>query len=402
MALSDSWLKANNGKKRPAVQEVTDRDGLGVRVSALGKLTFQMRYRYDRKLQRLDIGSYPKMTLKEARAENERLRKELEQGHNPKIVRKLEKQALINADTLESIFRQWYESYCTKNKKMHHEIRRSFELYVLPVVGDLPAEKITLHQWLAILEGHAEKRPAIAERILINSKQMLKWAVKRQLIPLNVLTEINAKEDLQIRKVANSRSLSDEEIRLVWLATDESRMAAKNKLYLKLCLVLACRNGELRLSKKEHFDLESKVWTVPPENHKLGKSSNKPLLRPIIPAVEGLIEEALELSGKGDYLFNNNGTNDPMGQSAPLQLPYNIMQWLRRHEDYEMEHWSVHDLRRTARTNFSSLTEPHIAEIMLGHRLPSSWQVYDHYDYLPEQEKAYQAWWDRLMGIVEA
>jgi hypothetical protein len=160
MALSDSWLKANNGKKRPAVQEVTDRDGLSVRVSAHGKLTFQMRYRYDRKLQRLDIGSYPKMTLKEARAENERLRKELEQGHNPKIVRKLEKQALINADTLESIFRQWYESYCKKNKKMHHEIRRSFELYVLPVVGDLPAEKITLHQWLAILEGHAVNQRA--------------------------------------------------------------------------------------------------------------------------------------------------------------------------------------------------------------------------------------------------
>lgn len=401
MALSDSWLKANNGKKRPAVQEVKDRDGLSVRVSPLGKVTFQMRYRYDRKLQRLDIGSYPKLKLKAARAENERLRKELEQGHNPKIVRKLEKQALINADTLESIFRQWYEGYCKKNKKMHHEICRSFELYVLPVIGDLPAEKITLHQWLAILEDLAEKRPAIAERILINSKQMLKWAVKRQLIPLNVLTEINAKEDLQIKKVAGDRSLSNEEIGLVWLAINESRMAAKNKLYLKLCLVLACRNGELRLSKKEHFDLESMVWTVPPENHKLGKSSNKPLLRPIIPAVESLIEEALELSGKGDYLFNNSGTNEPMGQSAPLQLPYNIMQWLRRHKDYEMEHWSVHDLRKTARTNLSTLTEPHIAEIMLGHRLPGSWQVYDHYDYLPEQEKAYQAWWERLMETVD-
>ncbi|MCU7839406.1 MAG: site-specific integrase [Candidatus Thiodiazotropha sp. (ex Troendleina suluensis)] len=400
MALSDSWLKANSGKKRDAIQEVKDRDGLSVRVSPLGKIVFQMRYRYDRKLQRLDIGSYPKLKLKAAREENHRLKKELEQGHNPKIVRKLEKQALINADTLESIFRQWYESYCKKNKKMHHEICRSFELYVLPVAGDLPAEKITLHQWLAILEEHADKRPAIAERILTNSKQMLKWAAKRQLIPFNVLTEINAKEDLQIKKVAGDRSLSDEEIKLVWLAINESRMAAKNKLYLKLCLVLACRNGELRLSRKEHFDLNAMVWTVPPENHKLGKSSNKPLLRPIIPAVKELVEEAIELSGEGDYLFNNSGTNEPMGQSAPLQLPYNIMQWLRRHKDYEMKHWSVHDLRKTARTNLSSLTEPHIAEIMLGHRLPGSWQVYDHYDYLPEQEKAYAAWWERLMDLV--
>ena len=88
------------------------------------------------------------------------------------------------------------------------------------------------------MEEHAEKRPAIAERILVNSKQMLKWAVKRQLIPSNVLTEINAKEDLQIKKVAGDRSLSDEEVRLFWLAINESRMAAKNKLYLKLCLVL--------------------------------------------------------------------------------------------------------------------------------------------------------------------
>jgi hypothetical protein len=79
--------------------------------------------------------------LKEARNENDRLRKELEQGHNPKIVRKLEKQTIINAGSLASIFRQWYESYCKKNKKMHHEIKRSFELYVLPVIGDLPAEK---------------------------------------------------------------------------------------------------------------------------------------------------------------------------------------------------------------------------------------------------------------------
>ena len=283
---------------------------------------------------------------------------------------------------------------------MHHEIKRSFELYVLPILGDLPAEKISLHQWLAILEEHAEKRPAIADRILTNSKQILKWAVKRKLIPENVLTGINAKEDLQIKKKPGDRSLDDEEIRYVWLAIKESRMSYKNKLYLKLCLLFGCRNGELRLSKKKEFDFDKGVWTVPPENHKLGKVSGKALLRPIIPQAQALIEEAIGLSGKGDYLFNNDGTNEPMGVGAPVQLPYNLMQWLRRHKNYEMQHWSVHDLRKTARTNFSSLTEPHIAEIMLGHKLPGSWRVYDHYDYLPEQEKAYAAWWKRIEQIT--
>lgn len=65
-----------------------------------------------------------------------------------------------------------------------------------------------------------------------------------------------------------------------------------------------------------------------------------------------------------------------------------------------MEHWSVHDLRRTARTNFSTLTEPHIAEIMLGHRMPGAWQVYDHHDYLQEQAEALNAWTDRLAVLV--
>lgn len=154
-------------------------------------------------------------------------------------------------------------------------------------------------------------------------------------------------------------------------------MATKNKLFIKLCLIYGCRNGELRASEKLHFDFEKRVWTIPPENHKLGKTSGKPLLRPITPEIEVLLLQAMALSDKSKHVFTNTGSKEPMGTGAPLALPYNIMQWLRRHDGYEMAHWSIHDLRKTARTNFSTLTEPHVAEIMLGHRLPGTWQVYD-------------------------
>ena len=400
MALSDAWLKANNNKAREALEEFSDRDGLGVRVTPKGKIVFQLRYRYDGKHARVDLGSYPALNLKTARTEAQRLKGQLEQGHNPKIVRDLEKQAIIEADSVEALFRQWYESYCKKNKKGHHDVLRSFELHVFPRIGHLPAGRVSLHEWLDLLEKHAAVRPGIADRILTNAKQMLKWGVKRRLIPANPLVEINARDDLQIRKVAGSRSLSNEEIVRVWHAIEQSRMATKNKLFLKLCLIYGCRNGELRASEKAHFDLTKRVWTVPPENHKLGKTTGKPLLRPITPEIEILLEQAMALSGKSKYVFTNSGSIDAMGTGAPLALPYNVMQWLRRHEQYEMQHWSIHDLRKTARTNFSTLTEPHVAEIMLGHRLPGTWQVYDHYDYLPEQEKAYSAWTTRLTSLV--
>ena len=400
MALSDTWLKANNGKERVALEERSDREGLGVRVTPKGKITFQLRYRFDGKPKRLDLGSYPLISLKDARSEAQRLRARHEQGHDPQIVRFLEKQAIIKADSIESLFRQWYEAYCKKNKKGHHDILRSFELHVFPVIGKLPAEQVTLHEWLNLLEKHATLRPGIAERILINAKQMLKWAMRRKLIATSALAGINAREDLQIKKLPGARTLSADEIARVWRAIERSRMAAKNRLFLKLCLIYGCRNGELRQAEKSHFDFEHGVWTVPPANHKLGHATGKPLLRPVTPEIGPLIKEAMALSDGSRFLFTNAGSDRPMGTSAPLALPYNVMQWLRRHERFEMNHWSVHDLRRTARTNFSTLTAPHIAEIMLGHRLPGAWQVYDHHDYLQEQAEAYTAWFKKLKTLT--
>ena len=92
MALSDAWLKANSNKARPALAKFSDCDGLGVRVTPKGKIVFQLRYRYDGKHKRADLGSYLALNLKAARSESQRLKAQLEQGHNPKIVRALEKQ----------------------------------------------------------------------------------------------------------------------------------------------------------------------------------------------------------------------------------------------------------------------------------------------------------------------
>lgn len=401
MALTETWLKAQHKKNRTKELVKADREGLSARVSPKGKITYSMRYYYNNNRKRLDLGSYPLMSLKEARAENQRLRKKLEQGHDPKVVRQLEKQSIVAAKSLEGLFDLWYESYCVKNKKGHFEIKRSFVIHVFPEIGKLPAEKITLHAWLDILEKLSETTPAIAERILVNAKQMLKFAVKRKLIPANPLSDIYAKEDLQIKKRSVDRNLSDEEIRMVWLAIDRSRTTPKNKLFVKLCLIYGCRNGELRQSEKDHFDFDKKVWTIPPENHKLGKSTGKPLLRPITPTIEGYLKEAFELSAGSKYVFTNDGSDEVMGARAPLAIPYNIMQYLRRKESFEIEHFSMHDLRRTCRSNLSSITEFHLAEIMLGHSIGRIVQTYDQYDYLKEQAEAYEKWCKRIFEIVE-
>lgn len=402
MALTETWLKANTNKPRDKKLIKSDRDGLNARVSPKGKITFVFRYYYYGSRKDLDIATYPLCSLKEARVEVTRLRKKLEQGHDPKVVRLLEKQAIIAAESLSGLFDLWYEAYCIHNKKGHVEIKRSFEIHVFPKLGKLPAEKITLHAWLDILEGLAKTKPAIGERILVNAKQLYKFAMKRKLVPANPLADIYAKEDLQIQKRSTDRVLDDEEIKMLWLAVNNSRITPKNKLFVKLCLIYGCRNGELRQAEKQHFDFKTGIWTIPPENHKLGKKSGKPLLRPITPSIAAYLRQAFALSPDSHYAFTNDGSDEVMGIRAPLALPYNIMQHLRRYEGYEMAHFSMHDLRRTARSRFSTITSFHVAEVMLGHAVGSQVaRVYDRYDYLKEQAEAYEEWCDKLFGLVD-
>lgn len=220
MALSDTWLKANNGKKRASLEEHSDRDGLGVRVTPRGKITFQLRYRYGGTAKRLDLGTYPLMSLKEARAEAQRRKGQLEQGHDPKVVRILEKQAILKADSVESLFRQWHEAYCTKNKKGHHDILRSFELHVFPKIGKLPADKVTLHEWLDLLEKQAEIRPGITDRSFARDHDI-------KLPPGYEKSQRKGQETLYEREQKRQTGLSKaDHMRLVteaWQASDNAR-----------------------------------------------------------------------------------------------------------------------------------------------------------------------------------
>lgn len=402
MPLSDSWLKANHGKALPAPIEKADRDGLSVRVSAKGKIKFQMRFYYTGKQQRCDVGTYPLMTLANARLECQRYRSELEQGRDPRIVKRVERQAIQNAGTLQSVFMDWYESYCTTNKKGHVEIRRSFEIHVFPKLGDLPLADISQHSWLTLLEGltkGSKAIPRIAERILVNAKQLYGWAKRRRLLTDNVLSEISAVNDLSIVKVEDDRDLDDDEIRLVYEAIAGSRMEPKNGLFLQLLLHFGCRPAELRQAKKSDFDFDKGVWTVPPENHKIGKRTRKPLLRPIIDEISPTIKQLMALC-PGQWLVTTADGERQLTSSAIIALPGNIMQWVRKNKGINMRHWSTYALRKTCRTNLSTLAEPHICEIILGHKLPGVWRIYDQYEYLEEQAKAYTLWWQRLQRIL--
>ena len=397
MGLSDTWLKSNYKTEQTGIIEKTDRDGLSARVSKKGKVTFQMRFRYAGKAARVDLGTYPLLSLKDARIQILYLRAKLEKGHDPRVVKFIDKTAIQTAHTINSLFSEWYNLFCSQNYKNHTEIKRTFEIYVFPSIGKLPANEVTLHAWLYLLEPIAKKTPSIAKRTLTVSKSMMSWAVKRRLIERNELADINAKTDLNIGQSKTIRTLTDDDIRAVYMGLDNCRMESSNKIMIQLILMFACRLSELRLAKKSDFDLDKGIWTVPAENHKMGGKTGNPIIRPIIDEHKYLIIAAMQLSGS-DHLFSNRKGN-MVDRGTVGQLPKRIIEWCRRH-GHEINTWSVHDLRRTARTHLSRLTTADVAEIMLGHALPGIRGVYDQHDYIDEQALAYKSWWGKLQRIL--
>ena len=89
---------------------------------------------------------------------------------------------------------------------------------------------------------------------------MLKWASRRKYIQTNVLADVYPKADLNITNIPTKRVLTDDELVVFYECLKWSRLTAKNKIFLELCLIYACRNGELRRAEKKHFDFKRKIW----------------------------------------------------------------------------------------------------------------------------------------------
>ena len=176
------------------------------------------------------------------------------------------------------------------------------------------------------------------------------------------------------------------------------------KAILIMLLFFGCRVSELRLSKKSDFDFQQMIWIVPPENHKMGDRTHKPIIRPIIPQIIPFLEFIFSLSPEScEYAFPSlkGKTYTLLSKSFHTTIPGFVNNNVQKRFGVEMKHWTIHDLRRTMRTNISELAAPHVCEIMLGHGLPAIWGTYDLHEYIDDQAQAYEKWFIKLCAILD-
>ncbi len=125
------------------------------------------------------------------------------------------------------------------------------------------------------------------------------------------------------------------------------------------------------------------------------------------PVVQWLNEARVLSCGKPFVFPARRLVRRRMGESRVNRFPHvgpdTLNVALKRLEDLDIAHFTVHDMRRTARTHMARLgVDRFVAERALNHKLKSVEGIYDRHDYFAERLSALNAWAKSLKALAQA
>jgi integrase len=170
-------------------------------------------------------------------------------------------------------------------------------------------------------------------------------------------------------------------------------------LLVRLLLTLCVRKGELLAARWSEFDLDGKssagpVWRLPAERSKTGA----PLDIPLVPQVIEWLRAARTMSAGSEWVFPARRRDVRSKAEHVGRDTLNVA--LARVNTDKIDAFTVHDLRRTARTHLAALgVAPHVAELCLNHKPRGVGAIYDRHSYFAERRSALQSWTDLLVHL---
>lgn len=392
MALSDTRIKSAKPKDKP--YKLSDGGWLYVLVQPNGSKHWRLGYRFAGKQKVLALGTYPDVTLAQARAKRDQARKLLEKETDPAIVlskrAKKQRERSQVENSFEAVAREWHENQQGKWSGTHADrVIGSLEKEVFPELGKIPLQDITAPQVLAVLRK-IERRDALelAARILQRCSSVFRYAIQTGRIEQNPVTEL--KGALRTRKVEHRAALSRTELPEFLSRLDAYEGNAVTRLALKLIVLTFVRTGELRGARWSELDLDRAQWVIPPERMKMRNEHIVPLSTQAL----AVIEQLQPLTGRSDLIFpSERQLTKPMSENTLLFAMYRMGYHGRA---------TVHGFRATASTilNESGFKADAI-ERQLAHTQQNKVRAaYHRSEYLEERITMMQWWADFLEGLT--
>jgi integrase len=377
----------------------TEVKGFVARRLPSGVVTYGLRYRVAGNKQRwFALGLHGRITPEQARKSAKKRVGEVADDRDPASDRKEERKRAKEAatSTVDALLDAFLERHVRKNLRSADEVERIFNVYVRPRIGSRSIYEIRRSDVVEMLDAiEDENGPVMADRTLANVRKAFTWYATRDDRFNSPIIRGMARTRPAER--ARKRVLDDQEIRDLWKALDPAEMPSCFPAFVRTLLLTAQRRSEV--SDMTWDEVAGNVWTIPAERgdaqgHKTGDRTGDK----VVP----LSAEVLALLGtpqKGGFVFSTtHGEKAFSGYSKAFRALNERIAAIRAADERKhMPHWTLHDLRRTARSLMSRAgVSADIAERVLGHVIPGVRGVYDRHSFIDEKRDAV----DRLARLV--
>jgi integrase len=375
-----------------------DSGGMYLQVSPTGSKRWFLKYRIDGKEKQLALGSYPAVTLSEARKARDAAKLKKSEGVDPVQARKLEKlkNTRSTGDTFKAIALEWYAKQAPQWSESHAgRMLRQLERDLFPWIGERPIAEIHAMELLAALHK-VEERGALetADRALMLARQVWDYW-----LPTADVQQRNITEGLKARLTpyrGKSFAAIVEPLRMGELlrAIKSYKGGPIVRTALQLAPMLYQRPGNLREMEWAELDLEAGLWTIPSmkmKRTKLEKENGEAHVVPLPTQAVALLKAIQPLTGHGRYVFPGERSHDrPISDNSVRSGLYAL--------GFGKEQ-TWHGFRASARTMLVDELnlDPLAIEANLAHAVKdANGRSYNRTQYLKQRFELVQHWADYL------
>ena len=388
MKLTDSIIK--NEKPTDKRKQLADGNGLVLYIMPNGSKLWRYRYRYNGSPKMLSLGEYPTVTLKDARAERERVSDLLVQGIDPSIERKEKKlsQAYAIENDFRSVARAWWDNWKVANSEAHAlKVWSIFEKDIFPVFGKYPVENIK-PSLVRLAVKRVVERGAYdtAGRVHQYTSAVLSYAFNHELVASNVARDIAVNDLIPRRKKQSMGRVDLKDLPQLLQDIQAYDGNAITKIAIQLLSLTFVRTKELIQATWDEIDFIGKVWRIAPERMKMGTAHIVPLSAQTL----DLLGELKKITGGSKHLFPSvKGDGKTMSNNTILFALYRM--------GYK-DRMTGHGFRGVAST---ALREQgfsrDVVELQLSHLVGNEVErAYNTMELLAERTAMMQAWADYL------
>lgn len=387
-------MQVNKSKPQDKNVMLYDGGGLFLLITPNGKKGWRFKYRYEGKEKLMSYGTYPEISLSEARKRREEAREQVANGIDPSALRKATKAAHAEntSNSFEVVAKEWIGKQKNKWTPANTEVvTRQLEKNVFSWVGKRPIADLKAPELLTVLR-RMEDRGILesAQRVRTICGQVFRYAIATGRAERDIAADLRGA--LTTPKKQHLASITEPaKVAELLRAIDALEGTFIVKCALRLAPLVFVRPGELRKAEWAEIDLDNAEWNIPAEKMKM----KQPHLVPLSSQAVNLLREIQPITGSTRYIFHSSrSTTRPMSDMA-------LSAALRR-LGYEQGEMTPHGFRAMARTLLDEVLQvrPDFIEHQLAHavRDPNG-RAYNRTTHLEERKKMMQTWANYLDAL---